>query len=145
HPDQKLAPVRMRRYWESYRKSSNLQPATLDARRREIGKYLELTGILHRAGVQLLAGPDAPEPFATPGFSLHQELELLVESGPSPGGGVEAATLNNARILRQEEKLGRIEPGFLADLVLLRADPLADIGHSRQIELVVRGGQVVRP
>jgi hypothetical protein len=145
HPDQKLVPARMRRYWESYRTKSNLQAATRDARENEIKKYQELTGILARAGVTLLAGTDAPEPFVTPGFSLHQELEMLVESGLSPAAALQAATINNARILKQQEKLGRIEPGFLADLVVLKADPTADIRNTRTIEYVVRGGLPLTP
>lgn len=145
HPDQKLAPARMREYWESYRKRSPLAPETRDVRQREIGKYQELTGILHRAGVPLLVGTDTPEPFVTPGFSLHQELELLVEAGLSPAAAIQAATLHNAQIVKQADKLGRVEPGFHADLVLLRADPLTDIRRTREVELVIRGGHVCLP
>lgn len=145
HPDQKLAPAGMRSYWESYQKRSNLQEATRDAREREVKKYQELTGILHRAGVQLLAGTDTPEPFVTPGFSMHQELELLVQSGLSPSAALQAATINNARVLRQAEKLGRIEPGMLADLVVLQADPTIDIRNTRRIDRVIRGGRIVLP
>lgn len=145
HPDLKLAPARMRKYWEAFRKKSNLQPATLDSRQREVKKYQELTGILFRAGVPILAGTDTPEPFVTPGFSLHQELELLVESGLPPSAALQAATVNNARIVRQGEKLGRIEPGMAADLVILDADPTEDIQNTRRIDRVVHGGHVVVP
>jgi hypothetical protein len=144
-PDLKLVPARMKRYWDAYRDRSKLMPETRDARQREIAKYQELTGILHRAGVPLLAGTDAPEPYVTPGFSLHQELELLVGSGLSPSAALQAATLNNARLLKQEEKLGRIEKGMTADLVILRTNPLDDIRRTRDIESVVRGGLVVSP
>lgn len=146
HPDLKFAPARMRRYWDSYVQTSlKFAPETLDARKREIAKYQALTGILHRAGVPLLCGTDAPEPYVTPGFSMHQELELLVGSGLSPAAAIQTATINNARIVRQEDKLGRIEPGLLADLVILRTNPLDDIRRTRDIESVVRGGLVVSP
>jgi len=145
HPDQKLAPAPMRRFWEGYRQGSNLQEGTRDVRQREVKKYQELTGILHAAGVAILAGTDTPEPFVTPGFSLHQELEMLVESGLSPSAALQAATLNNAKILRQAEQLGRIEPGMLADLVVLRSDPTTDIHHTREIDYVIRGGLVTVP
>jgi adenine deaminase len=145
HPDQVLVPARMRRYWESYARSSNLSPATRDQRLREVRKYQELTGILHRAGVVLLAGTDAPEPFVTPGSSLHQELEMLVESGLSPSGALQSATIHNAAILKQSHRLGRVAPGLLADLLVLRADPTAEIRHTRQIEFVIRGGRVLAP
>ena len=145
HPDLARVPKRMLAYWDGYRRGSNLQPATRESRRKEVKKYQELTGILHRAGVAILAGTDAPEPYVPPGFSLHQELELLVESGLSPAAGLAAATINNARALGQEQQLGTIEPGKLADLVVLEADPTLDIRHSRRIRHVVRGGLVREP
>jgi len=145
HPDVALAPPGMRQHWENYRASSALKPETLDARRREIAKYQELTGILHAAGVPILVGTDTPEPFVTPGFSLHQELEMLVASGLKPAEALAAATLQNARIVNQSEQLGSIEPGKLADLVILTANPCDDIRHTRSIETVVRGGILVEP
>jgi imidazolonepropionase-like amidohydrolase len=145
HPDQKLAPRRMREYWESFRQQKPLKEETRDARQREVKKYQELTGILYRAGVKILTGTDTPEPFVTPGFSVHQELEMLVESGLPPSAALQAATINNARILRQSEKLGRVEPGMLADLVILEADPTQDIRNTRRIDRVIRSGRVVVP
>jgi imidazolonepropionase-like amidohydrolase len=114
-------------------------------RRRELAKYLELTGKLHRSGVKLLVGTDSPEPNVTPGFSLHQELELLVASGLSPAAALQAATLHNAQALDQENQLGSIAEGKLADLVVLTANPLDDIRNTRKIEAVVRGGKVCQP
>ena len=90
-------------------------------------------------------GTDSPEPNVRPGFSLHQELEMLVESGLSPAAARQAATRNNAIAIRMNERLGAITPGKLADLVLLTANPLDDIRHTRSIELVVRGGRSVSP
>ncbi|MFO0890630.1 MAG: amidohydrolase family protein [Isosphaeraceae bacterium] len=145
HPDQRLAPARMRHFWDSYARSSNLPPASRELRRKEVRKYQELTGMLHRAGVTILAGTDTPEPFVTPGFSLHQELELLVESGLTPAVALQSATYHNAAILKQSDRLGRIAPGLLADLVVLTADPTAEIRHTRRIEYIIRGGRVIRP
>ena len=104
-----------------------------------------MTGKLYRAGVPLLVGTDAPEPQVTPGFSLHQELEMLVESGLPPAAALRAATLHNATALRQENRLGSIAPGKLADIVLLSANPLEDIRHTRRIDAVIRGGKLCRP
>jgi len=146
HPDNRLVPRRLREFWPVYLRRANCpQGGPLDDRRREFAKFQELTGKMYRAGVPLLVGTDAPEPQVTPGFSLHQELEMLVASGLSPAAALRAATLHNARALRQEEHLGVIAPGKLADLVLLDADPLSDIRHTRRIQLVVRGGLVTRP
>jgi len=135
-------PRRMRDYWHSYRQESALAAETRDVRRGEFRKYQELTGLLHRAGVPLLVGTDTPEPFVPPGSSLHGELELLVASGLSPADVLSAATWQNARAMNQQDRLGTVEPGKLADLVILNADPTSDIRNTRQIFAVVRGGLV---
>jgi len=145
HPDLARVPRRMLDYWHSYRRGRNLPLATREARRKEIRKYQELTSLLHRAGVPLLAGTDTPEPFVPPGYSLHQELELLVGSGLSPADALAAATINNAKALDQQDRLGTISPGKLADLVILDADPTVDVRHTRRIHAVVRGGLVCDP
>jgi hypothetical protein len=144
HPDNLRTPERMRLAWERGLNGPP-NPMAVELRREEFRKYQELTGVLYRAGVTLLAGSDAPEPFVCPGFSLHQELELLVESGLPPGAALQCATLNNARILNQEKELGSVEPGKLADLVLLRKNPLDDVRHTRHISKVIRGGRVLDP
>ena len=146
HPDNALVPKRLREFWPVYlRQSSCPQGGSLEQRERELQKYRELTGKLFRAGVPLLCGTDSPEPHVTPGYSLHQELELLVESGLPPAAALQAATLNNARALREEEKIGSIAAGKLADIVLLTANPLDDIRNTRKIEWVIRSGRPLHP
>lgn len=145
HPDNRPMPARLLRFWKKDAARINLHPETLARRRAEFAKYQELTGILHRAGVPLLAGTDAPEPYCPPGGSLHQELELLVGAGLSPAEAIRCATLNNARALGRDDQLGTVEPGKLADLVLLDANPLERIGNTRTIIKVFRGGLAVDP
>jgi imidazolonepropionase-like amidohydrolase len=145
HPDLARVPRRMLDYWHSYRRGSNLALATRETRKKEIRKYQELTGLLHRAGVPLLAGTDTPEPFVPPGYSLHQELEMLVESGLSRAAALAAATIRNAKALNQQDRLGTISPGKLADLVILDADPTIDIRHTRRIHAVVHRGLLCDP
>jgi imidazolonepropionase-like amidohydrolase len=145
HPDMACVPRRMRDYWNAYRQGSGLVAETRDMRHAEFRKYQELTRLLHQAGVPLLVGTDTPEPFVPPGASLHQELELLVASGLSPAEVLSAATLQNARAMDQQDQLGTVEPGKLADLVILNADPTSDIRNTRQIFAVVRGGLVCDP
>ena len=146
HPDVAHCPKRMRDYWTRYSTMSRRQdPKTQKMRQRLIAKYQELAGLLYRLGVPILVGTDAPEPFVPPGFSLHQELEMLVEGGISPAAVLQAATANNARILGQEQNLGSIEAGKLADLIILTADPTQEIGNTRKIEVVIRGGLVCDP
>jgi imidazolonepropionase-like amidohydrolase len=145
HADNGHMPERLRTYWDKYRMGQGLAPATREYRRKVFKKYQELTGVLFRAGVPLLAGTDAPEPYCPPGFALHQELELLVESGLTPVAALQAATINNARALKQGDQLGSVEAGKLADLLILDADPTADIRNTRKIVHVVRGGIVCEP
>lgn len=145
NPDNTHAPARLQKRWVSHRLSAGLKPETFDLRRREFLKYQELTGILYRAGVTILAGTDSPEPLVPPGFSLLQELELLVESGLPPSAALQAATINNAGVLKQESQLGSISAGKFADLVILSANPLTDIRNIRRIEKVIRGGIICQP
>lgn len=145
HPDLDRMPNRLIRYWESYRRTANLQAETRKERTKEIQKYQELTGILYRAGVPILVGTDTPEPFVPPGYSMHQELELLVQSGMPPAAVLQSATRNNAQIVGSEDDLGRIAPGYLADMVILSDDPTADIRNTRRIEWIVHDGLLVRP
>lgn len=103
---------------------------------------LERTGALNKAGVGLLAGTDAPRAFIYPGFSLHDELSLLVSAGLTPAGALRTATYNPAAYLGSLDSLGTIEQGKIADLVLLDANPLVDIGNTRRISAVIANGRV---
>jgi hypothetical protein len=145
HPDVAEVPERQRSYWHGFRRGQGLTPSTRDYRAQVVKKYQELIGRLYRAGVPLLAGTDANEPFVPAGSSLLQELEMLVESGLPPAAALTAATLTNARALRQESQLGSIEPGKLADLFVVDADPLADVKNLRRINLIIHSGIVCDP
>ena len=92
----------------------------------------------------MLAGTDAPMPGVFPGYSLHDELERLVDSGYSPAEALRAATLAPAAFLHIDADSGTVATGKRADLVLLDADPLRDIGNARRIDTVVLDGRVLR-
>jgi imidazolonepropionase-like amidohydrolase len=97
---------------------------------------------MHRAGVALLAGTDIGAPLLVPGFSLHDELALLVrDAGMTPLQALQAATATPARVMGVADSLGTVAAGKLADLVLLDADPLADIANTRRIHAVVANGR----
>ena len=100
--------------------------------------------LLRDAGVPILAGTDTGVPFSIPGWSLHDELDLLVAAGLSPAEALLAATRDAARALDLDSEIGTIRPGRVADLLLLRADPLADIESTRRIEAVVLRGRLLR-
>jgi hypothetical protein len=110
--------------------------------KRVFRKEVEVVVAMERAGVDILAGTDALNPYCFPGFSLHDELGLLVQSGLAPMQALQAATLNPARFMGREADLGTIEVGKLADLVLLDANPLKDIANTRSINAVVYGGRL---
>ncbi len=101
---------------------------------------LALTGMAHQAGVQVLAGTDAPDAYVFPGLSLHDELQELVKAGLTPAQALRAATYDPARFAGQQALYGTVEAGKVADLVLLDANPLVDIAHTRRIEAVMFNG-----
>jgi len=105
-------------------------------------RYRKLVGDMNRAGVELLAGTDM-NPFnpVLPGWGLHQELVLLRESGLTPMQALQTATRNPARYFGILNETGTIEAGKSADLVLLDADPLADIQNTQKIAAVVSRGR----
>ncbi|MGH8029334.1 MAG: amidohydrolase family protein, partial [Arenimonas sp.] len=103
-----------------------------------------IVAALHRAGVPVLAGTDAPMPEVFPGDSLHDELRLLVEAGLSPREALRAATLAPAQWLGIDAETGTVAVGKRADLVLLAADPTREIRNTRRIEAVVLDGRLLR-
>jgi imidazolonepropionase-like amidohydrolase len=89
----------------------------------------------------MMAGTDSPDPYVFPGFSLHDELVLLVQSGLTPAQALRAATYNAALFMGKSE-YGTADKGMVADLVLLDADPLLDIHNTQRISAVVLGGKL---
>jgi len=140
---------------ESWRKTAHprdkpymqdLSPAQFDdlvARIRALlDRYKVLVRDMHRAGVEFLAGTDTSltNP-VIPGVGLHQEMALLVESGFTPLEALATATRNPARYFNALNQTGTIELGKFADLVLLDANPLADIHNTRKIRAVIMRGR----
>jgi imidazolonepropionase-like amidohydrolase len=105
-----------------------------------IHNSLVMVGALHRAGVPILAGSDAGDPSEI-GSRLHVELSLLVEAGLPPLEALRAATWNAAEYLNLPGYVGAVQRGALADLVLLDANPLEDIGNVRRISAVILNGR----
>ena len=96
---------------------------------------------LHEAGAGLLLGSDSPQIFNVPGFALHHELALLVAAGLTPIDALRSGTVNAARYLGVPGRRGDVREGYDADLVLLDADPLADISNTRRIHGVMLAGR----
>ena len=138
-------PALVRNAWEAIRTGKQTQPPAYwrEKRTRFFGE-LALTGAAWRDSVPLLAGTDAGALYTYPGSSLHEELAQLVRAGLTPAAALRSATLAPAEFLGATDSLGAVAAGKVADLVLLGADPLADIGNTRTIEAVVLRGRLFR-
>ena len=95
------------------------------------------------AGVGILGGTDCDNPYMFAGFGAHDELELMVEAGLSPIRALQTMTGDAARFLGQEDLIGTIRPGRAADLVVLDADPLADIRNTQRIHAIFVRGRMI--
>lgn len=134
----------MRRSWPSlgrvYGGGTPLDAASVADRRIRLEQESRNAVVLASHGVPVLAGTDVGNPYVFPGFSLHEELALLVKAGLSPLAALQAATLNPARFLGRENQFGAVEKGKVADLVLFSANPLEKISNSEKIWAVVANG-----
>ena len=106
---------------------------------------LEMVHRFYDGGVHLAVGTDVGMPWITPGVSFHRELELLAEAGIPASDVISLATINGAETVRADDTLGTIEPGKVADLVILRGSPIENIRNTRSIEAVYKGGQRFEP
>lgn len=112
---------------------------------RGFENMMKLTLAARRAGVRVVVGSHGKAPGAERGWAYQHEMELLVESGLSPMEVLVAGTLENARYFHVDDRLGSVEPGKLADLVLVEGDPLADIRAMRRVKRVMLNGRWVGP
>jgi imidazolonepropionase-like amidohydrolase len=98
---------------------------------------------VRNAGIPVVAGSDTGNFLTFPGVSLHREIELLVDSGLSPMEAISAATANAARLLGTEDKIGTVEKGKLADIIIVDGNPTSNISDIRKVETVIKNGQIV--
>ena len=98
---------------------------------------------LAAGGVLIGVGSDGGSRLDFPGLMTHREIELLVEAGLSPMDAIVAATRNGAAALRKANELGTVEPGRLADLLLVSANPLEDVRNLRKIDRLMLNGEWV--
>lgn len=141
-PASRYAPPLQLFKWDSL----NSAQRALANRKASIGQlrqFMTWVSALSRAGVPLLAGTDASNAYTVPGFSVHDEMELLVQAGMSPLAGLQAATSSAASFIAAGTRGGLIRVGAPADLVILRENPLADIRRTRGIVAVIARGKVL--
>jgi hypothetical protein len=116
------------------------KPHVVATRAAGFQNMLRATRRAFEAGARIVVGGHTSVPFAARGEAPWREIELLVEAGLTPMQALQAATANGAAFLGRSRDLGTIEPGKLADLVVLTGDPLARIAEIRTVERVLAGG-----
>ena len=130
--------------WSQYAYPFDYSDSDWEAAPVELRNQMEFIGRAQRGGVNVTAGTDLTNPFVVPGHSMHEELRLLVDGcGFTPMEAIVAGTGRAAGLLGQADDLGTVEKRKLADLVVLDGDPLEDIGNTRGISAVYKGGRLV--
>ena len=141
-PETKYLPRRLAAEWQpgQNRYDRKYSPEMAEHMTWRLGLLSKLTAAFHQAGVRMMAGTDAPIPGVLPGFSLHDELRLLVAAGLTPYEALRTATANPAEFLGRSGEFGVVTAGARADLLLLDANPLLDVGNAtRRAGVMVRG------
>jgi hypothetical protein len=138
-PRLKYVPAWVRADW-SPDKLKTPQPQ-LDYLKSLVVRDLQITRSMQRLAVPFMAGTDGPDPYVFPGFSLHDELSMLVDAGFTSIQALQSATYVPALFLNKLDKFGVVEPGRAADLVLLDANPLENIHNTSKISAVLVGGK----
>jgi hypothetical protein len=134
----------VKKQWPALQKGilSSIDTEPLAIRQKFVEHELEIVKRLHAANVPFLAGTDTPAGVdVLPGISLHLELQRFVAAGFTPLAALQTATLNPAKFLHKTNDFGTVEPGRVADLVLLSANPLENIANTRSIVGVVADGR----
>ncbi len=108
-------------------------------------KLLSLTKLMYDNGIMLTTGSDFPNPWVVPGYSLHQEMEFMVEAGIEPVEVIRIATYNGAKALGIESRTGSIQVGMEVDMVFLNKNPIEDIGNTKEIVWVLKDGKRIVP
>jgi imidazolonepropionase-like amidohydrolase len=140
----KFVPRVIVKNWKQARQNEDQfsTPNEFALRQRLLDQSMSIVEEMQHAGMRIMAGTDSAAPFVIPGFALHQELALLVKAGLTPMQALQAATKNPADFLGKLKTQGTIESGKTADLVLLDADPLADIHNTQKIYAIILRGKL---
>ncbi len=145
NPDSIYAPHLIRDLWRRGTFTDDWRPQDYARGRAAWPTVLALTKALYDGGVLLTTGSDLPNPWIVPGASLHDELLLLHSAGIPSLDVLRMATYNGAVSLGIEGEVGSVEAGKQADLVVLTADPSADLANTRAVEWVVKKGMFYAP
>ena len=141
YPELRYVPRQQVTAWtNAYRQRLASPQYDAETSRRVIAHRNRILGELHRGGARILMGTDAPQQFSVPGFSLHRELKRMAAVGMSPYDILATGTRSVGEYFRAQDAFGAVAAGQRADLVLLDADPLADVANFSRISgVMVRG------
>ena len=120
------------------------QPGDRDTKQFHVHAFKQMeafVGLVNKVGAKIVVGSHSDVPHAKRGWAYQRELELLVDSGLTPMEAIVAGTMNNARYFRIQDRLGSVEAGKLADLVIVEGDPLKDISNMRRVKRVMFNGR----
>jgi imidazolonepropionase-like amidohydrolase/ketosteroid isomerase-like protein len=144
-PDLATTPASLLRNWrEDFQLSTGWSTKDFTEATAAWPTVLRFTKLLFDRGVNLTVGTDTPNPWAAPGTSFHREMELYAQAGIPPLQVLRLATQAGAKALGIEADVGTVQQGKIADLVLLDADPLADIRNTRRISWVMQSGKILQ-
>jgi imidazolonepropionase-like amidohydrolase len=123
--------------------SINLAKQPIDESYKNYEKWsFNIVKLFNKHKVKIIAGTDAPIGFLTPGYSLHKELQLLVEGGLTPLEAIKAATITPAEFFNLDNEMGSIGIGKKADLIILNNNPILNIKNTRDIFKVISKGNI---
>ena len=141
-PNLRYVPEATRRFWDGIGQSftGKMTPESRETLKQMLTLQMKVTKLFDQVGVKMLTGTDFSGIWIVPGFSLHQEFDLLAQCGLAPLKVLQMTTANGAEFLGREANLGSVEAGKDANLVILEGDPTASVENLHKIAAVVRGG-----
>jgi len=130
---------------QDWMKRNRFEPWAIEKATRAASDHSESVRLAIHEGVKIVAGTDLPPGDTDEGINVTaRELELLVNAGLSPLESIQASLLNGATLMGIERQIGAVEPGYQADLIATRENPLKDIRALREIFFVMQSGKVIR-
>ena len=144
-PSAQFIPEARRAHWLNAVKAADTGEE-MQQNTESLRKIREFIRRFVQAGGKVITGPDTGARSSATniaGLAMHVEMEALVNAGMTPMQAILASTKWSAELLRKEQDLGTVEPGKLADLILIEGDPLADIRVTQNIRTVILDGKIV--
>ena len=141
YPELKYMPAQQVQAWEKAHRARQADPQ-FDRRKAEqtAANRKRILKALHAGGVPVIFGTDAPQQFSVPGFSVHREMAVMLESGLTPYQILLTATRNAGEYHKNKARFGTVTAGTRADLILVNGDPLRDLSNvARRAGVMVRG------